>query len=141
MFFPTDWKDQVTDESSGEVMQKGTDLSAANLNHLENGAYDANLATSLMTVQLASVERNLNVETHTVTLKNTKSFPFNNSIQTVALDAIRSNTSYEVTAECTNDTGWAGQIIISDKLINGFKVAYTGSAPTAEITLKIKGGF
>lgn len=41
------WLDRVVDNESGEVIQEGTDQSAANFNNMENGITDASIATAL----------------------------------------------------------------------------------------------
>jgi len=41
------WLDRVVDKESGEVIQEGTDQSAANFNNMENGITDASIATAL----------------------------------------------------------------------------------------------
>lgn len=79
----------------------------------------------------------------TVTCTNTQKYPFNNSTKTVALsgDNLRCNKDYTVWAEAVNVTGGCvGDIVISDKLLNGFKIAYTGSATSVEFKLFVQGG-
>lgn len=50
MYKNTKWLDRVVDAESGEVIQEGTDQSAANFNNMENGITDAHVAMSLMMV-------------------------------------------------------------------------------------------
>lgn len=81
-------------------------------------------------------------ETKTVTLKNTQSYPFNNSQQSVALATERNHMDYTVDAEIVDYTGgFPGDIVISDKLLNGFKMAHTGSAKSVTVKIYVKGGF
>ena len=47
---------------------------------------------------------------------------------------------YTVTAEILSYNGLPGDVSIYDKQLNGFKVAFTGSATTVQIALIIKGG-
>ena len=47
MYKSTKWLDKVTDAETGELIQEGTDQSAANFNNMENGIIDANVATAL----------------------------------------------------------------------------------------------
>lgn len=68
-----------------------------------------------------------------LTLTNTAQYPFNNSKTTVSLDTAVSSNGYDVHAEVISSNGDVGQIIISDKLTNGFKAQYTGSASSAVI--------
>ena len=98
-----------------------------------------------------------NVVIKDVELTNTLAYPFNNSKTTVALDAAedRHNTNYVVIAEVTNwgvtdgsaldsesvnNAGLAGNIVVSDKMTNGFKVEFTGSAGEVSLKLYIVGG-
>lgn len=48
MYKNTNWLDHVVDADSGEVIQEGTEQSAANFNNMEHGIGDASLALSLM---------------------------------------------------------------------------------------------
>ena len=36
--------------------------------------------------------------------------------------------------------GQVGEIIVSDKALNGFKIAYTGSGSSVTLAVRIKGG-
>jgi hypothetical protein len=72
--------------------------------------------------------------TGTAILTNTKQYPFNNSAQTVALEASQAHTDYTVFTEVLSSVGGeVGDIIVSGKAVNGFKLAFTGSAAQAEI--------
>ncbi len=77
----------------------------------------------------------------TVTLVNTKQYPFNNSEKTVALSASRNNQNYMVYTEILSSDGEVGDIAISGKAVNGFKLAFTGSASQAVIKYCVVGGF
>lgn len=82
-------------------------------------------------------------ETQTVTLKNTAKFPFNSTRDnpvTVALKQTRKNLFYTVEAEQTGATGEVGSIEISAKALNGFKIAFTGSAKSVTLQIRVKGG-
>ena len=47
MYKNTKWLDRVVDAENGELIQEGTDQSAANFNNMENGITDAHVATAL----------------------------------------------------------------------------------------------
>jgi len=79
-------------------------------------------------------------EEGTVTLTNTEVYPFNNSMQSVALVTEQADTSYAVVADVVSSTGDAGEIVVSDKQVNGFKLGYTGGATTAVVHYFIMGG-
>ena len=80
------------------------------------------------------------IERHVVELKNTASYPFNNSAKTVSLAITRDNTDYTVDVDIQAHAGNVGEIQIYDKQLNGFKVKYDGSAESATLILRIKGG-
>lgn len=80
-------------------------------------------------------------ETGTITLTNTKAYPFNNSKVTVAITNTRQNLFYDVETEVTAYSGGLpGDIIVSDKQLNGFKLEFDGSAKSVTIAYKIKEG-
>jgi hypothetical protein len=81
----------------------------------------------------------LKVEMETVTLKNSKDWPFNDSVQTVALEKFWDNRDYTVQTEVVSADGDVGDMIISGKAINGFKIAFTGSARQAVIRYQVMG--
>jgi hypothetical protein len=82
-----------------------------------------------------------NILTGTISLTNTKLYPFNDSVQTVALEAARENRDYIVQTEVISSAGEVGDIVISGKAVNGFKIAFTGSAKQAVIKYYVTGGF
>ena len=133
MYNATKWLDKVVDVDSGEVIQDGTDQSAAHFNNMESGITDASVAAG-------ELQSQTEIERHVVELKNTASYPFNNSAKTVSLAITRDNTDYTVDADIQAHTGNVGEIQIYDKQLNGFKVKYDGSAESATLILRIKGG-
>lgn len=69
MYESTKWQDRVVDAESGEVIQEGTNLSAANFNNMEGGITDAYMAmallqtmVSLMVKQIEIIEYTANVQ-------------------------------------------------------------------------------
>lgn len=144
----------VTLDRAGEVLQQGTNMSAANFNNIEAALMDAHLAFQLLATvynrdRITGGEHDRLMdsevlgETHEVKLTNTLKFPFSSSVDTpttVALDRTRKNLYYTVEASVKSHTGEVGDIIISDKALNGFKVAYTGSGSEVTLTLRVKGG-
>lgn len=82
------------------------------------------------------------IKTQTVILTNDQEYPFNNSQDTVSLTTARQNTNYEVDTEIMSPANGeqVGRIIITDKLTNGFKISYTGSAKSVTLKCTIKGG-
>lgn len=59
MYKNTKWLDRVVDAETEEIIQEGTDQSAANFNNMESGITDAHIATALTMIavhQSASAE-------------------------------------------------------------------------------------
>ena len=125
---------------SGEVIQAGTDQSAAHFNNMESGIIDASVAAAMLLIAAGELQSQTEIERHVVELKNTASYPFNNSAKTVSLAITRDNTDYTVDVDIQAHTGNVGEIQIYDKQLNGFKVKYDGSAESATLILRIKGG-
>ena len=163
MYEPKLWMDHVTEfedrytESrnddgtithtpvEGEVIQQGTPQNATNFNHMEDGISNASELAALMASNYIHTQQSLKDiagETVTKTLTNAQEYPFNNSVQTVSLAQERNHLDYTVTAEVEKYSGgFPGDIVISAKLKNGFKVAFTGSAKSVKVKLYVKGGF
>ena len=133
----------------GTVMVEGTPQDAAHFNNLEKGVYDAHAAELIMINALRqagwrieALEKATDQETGEVTLTNTQEFPFNNSIVTVPLTITRDNLNYVVVVISTTPTGGpAGDVEITERQVNGFKVAFTGSASTVKVKYAVIGGF
>jgi hypothetical protein len=82
----------------------------------------------------------LKVEIKTVTLENTKAWPFNDSVQTLALEKFWDNRDYMVQTEVISAEGEVGDIVVSGKATNGFKIAFTGSGKQAVVRYQVMGG-
>ena len=119
----------VTSMPAGKLIQQGTNQSAANFNKLSDGAYEANLlAATLLDGQVIDV-----------TLTNTLDYPFNNSKKTIAINP-KDTLEYRVYVEIQGNTANVGDVIITDKQVNGFKIAYTGSTKSVKIRCFVTGG-
>lgn len=140
MYRNTQWIDEVKDQDTEEVIQEGTPQSAGNFNNMEHGISDAHLAAALLIIQSGLTADQVATEEKTVTLTNTQRYPFNSSTQTIALSTVRNFADYTVEAEITDHEGNVGEVRIFDRMLNGFKIAYDGSAKTATVKLRIKGG-
>lgn len=148
----------VTLTPAGTVVQQGTNMSAANFNNIELGLTDHDLAVQilLMLVRNLADRADLNDEDVTaladdlitevtteeisVTLTNTGAYPYNNSAKSVSFGATRKTTNWTCEATVTANDGNVGEIEITNKKANGLTVAFTGSATSVTVTLKIKGG-
>jgi hypothetical protein len=124
---------------TGTVMQQGTPKDQAHFNNMEEGIFDGQLMANL----LLNYARQMgwDIETGTKTLTNTATYPFNNSQSTVALAKAKESTNYIVLIQSVTPDFAVGDIKITDKLINGFKMAYDGSASTATIVYTVISGY
>lgn len=52
MYNNTNWLDRVVDSETGELIQDGTDQSAANFNNMEDGITDAHIAQALTMIAM-----------------------------------------------------------------------------------------
>lgn len=122
MYEPTYWKDEVVENpyryketqnsdgsiehvpDPGEVLQEGTEQSATNFNHMEQGILEAHEISAEAVRMLKSVMRKvegLDGEKVTVTLTNSQVYPFNNSVKTIQLKTPRNYKTYLITREYT----------------------------------------
>lgn len=143
MYGRTFWQDHVVDEETGEIMQQGTPQSATNFNNVEEGIFSSNELGAALAQQVRQhgrVMADLEGEIGEVELTNTQEYPFNDSVQTVALAKKRDTLNYRVLIEVISSDGAPGNMKVFDKQLNGFKVAFTGSA--SEVTAKyyVQGG-
>lgn len=93
-------------------------------------------------MQIEDLQKATIQETGTVTLTNSATFPFNNSAVSVPLSNIRDNMNYVVEVISVTATGGpAGDIEISDRQVNGFKMSFTGSASSVAVTYAVIGGY
>lgn len=155
MYKFTHWLDHVTNPSgvfkivdkgdgtcaitpAGTVMQQGTPQDQAHFNNIEAGIVDAHTA-ALLLLNFAR-QHEWEVESGTKDLTNGAKFPFNSSASSVALTKTKESDNYIVITEVVNANGNVGEITVSDKLINGFKLAFTGSATAVTVKYTVIGG-
>lgn len=149
MYRRTYWLDHVT--SGSVVIQQGTPQDQVRFNNIETGISDTDTALRVLLDGYLDLRRTQELhgeeitgETHTVTLTNSKAYPFNSTVSapvSVPLTTNRRNLYYSIEAEATSvEGGLAGDIHITDKQLNGFKVSFDGSAKKVVLTLRIKGG-
>ena len=157
------WKDHVTQFSNrykevqnadgtitheaveGEVIQEGTPQNAKNFNDLEERVLAGGEVAGLAVLKVSMAEsriKGLQGEIVEATLTNTKEYPFNNSKKTLALATPRGNLDYTVDVEAsTEDAGGIGEIKITDKQLNGFKIEFCGAANTVNVKCTVRGGY
>lgn len=139
----TIWKDHVVD-TEGAVIQQGTPQSATNFNNIENGVFANDSFNSVLVQEIMQNKRNiatLDGEIISKTLTNNQNYPFNNSISTVSMTKLRDTTNYRVAVEVENVAGgFAGDIKVTEKALNGFKLSFSGSATSVTLKLYVQGG-
>lgn len=129
---------------AGTVMQQGTPQDQSHFNNIEGGIVDAHAATALLLNFarqvgwqkddiLSWIGKVNTVYAGTTNLTNAEEFPFHSAPQSVSIGASLDNTYYDVQTRVTTFSGSVGDVEISDKLVNGFKLSYTGSASSATI--------
>ena len=130
--------------SPGKVKKQGTPQNATNFNTMDLAALEAMLMASENNRNLLQVWRELDGltgEKIQVTLTNSQQYPRNNSKKTVQLMTAKNNKDYTIECEVVSVTGGAvGEFEFSDKLLNGFKVAFTGSASQVVVNCYVRGG-
>lgn len=168
MYERTNWKDHVTVPSNlfrivnngdgtytitraGTVQQEGTPQDEIHFNNLEVGVVDAHTAVTILLEAFRHVawrtddledwlSRYASMEIGTKVLTNSMEFPFNNSVASVSLLTERESVNYKVDAKVLSFSGNVGELEVTDQLVNGFKIGYTGSAKTATVQYIVTGG-
>jgi len=132
------------EKDQGTVRVQGTPQNATNFNTMDYAALEAMLMASEATRLLLRHGEELEGITGEVieaTLTNTQAYPFNNSTKTLQLNTPRNTKDYTVTVEVVAVAGGAaGDFEITDKLLNGFKIKFTGSATSVSIRCYVRGG-
>lgn len=131
----------------GEIIQQGTPQSAANFNNLEEGIVASNEMADYIAVLLLAARRGLDAlkgERGETTLTNTLTYPFNSTSTngtTITLAKKRDTADYTVDVEVAEEQGGcAGQVTVYDKLQNGFKLRFDGSAKSIKVRYTVRGG-
>lgn len=157
----TIWKDHVTDKPNvynqvkntdgtitqtraGTVIQQGTLQSAENFNNMEDGIFENHEITAILLQQVVQNKRliqGLDGEIIIKTLNNSQAYPFNNSKQTVAMSRLKDTLDYMVMVEPLSVIGgFLGDIQVTEKTLNGFKLSFDGSATSTILKIHVQGG-
>ena len=162
MIKPINWQDHIVEhpdwytetnigngvvqhtKNPGTVIQQGTPVNASHLNYMEAEGLEGVFVALIMaqyTNQLNQRVEGLEGTQIEVTMKNTQKYPFNNSKQSVKLPFDRNTKDYTVEVEVTGKTGaGVGDVIVSEKLVNGFKIEFTGAASEVKAICTVRGG-
>lgn len=138
----------ITLTPAGKVIQQGTNMSASNFNNMESGIFAANVvgmeAMQLIRLLGDKADKATALECAILedVLTNDQKYPFNNSMKTLAFDGAdtRNNKDYTIIVETEAENGFVGDIVVSDKMLNGFKIAFTGSASKVAVKCYVQGG-
>jgi len=136
---------------AGEVMQEGTPQDQEHFNRMDAAIWDIYAAFGMLLnavrqqgwqldEDVATVDNSWQILTGTVALTNSGTYPYNNSKKSVSLSNNMGSTNYLVMTEVVSSVGPVGDVEVSDKLINGFKLSYNGSATSASIKYIAIGG-
>lgn len=98
------------------------------------------LEHSINLLQQKYLLENLVPQVGVVSLTNSLTYPFNNSETTVVLENLCDTTDYRVEIEVLSGEN-LGDIRVSQKQLNGFKLAYSGSCPVASLKYYVIGGY
>lgn len=118
--------------------QDGQVLYGRQMADIDEKVYELDQLGTQLNVQMQKLRV---VETGTVTLTNSQEYPFNDSKRTVALEVAQANAYYLVDTEIVSATGNPGEIIVSDRMTNGFAIGFTGSASSVTVKYIVIGGF
>lgn len=137
--------DKVTlEKDPGTIKQQGTPQNATNFNRMDLAALEAMLMSAeamRMLLRQSEELKGITGEVIEATLTNSQVYPHNNSTKTLQIVTPRNTKDYTITVEVVNVTGGAaGEFEISDKLLNGFKIKYTGSASSVTVRCYVRGG-
>lgn len=133
------------DKEPGEVVQQGTPLNGANMNKLDSAALEAAYIAVLNSLEIRHLKDQADAqegEQIQVKLTNNQTYPINDSIKAVPLSRNRNRKNYTVLAEIVSSTGGGvGEIRVTDKMVNGFKIAFSGGASSVTLNCVVQGGF
>lgn len=134
---------QIT-PAPGTVREEGTPQNASNFNTMDLAALEAMLMSAenqRMLMQTQRIVEGLKGLTIDVNMTNSQAFPFNNSVTTVQITEQRNTADYYVLPEVLSSSDDnIGEFKITDKLLNGFKIAYSGSASAVSVRCHVIGG-
>ena len=144
---PILWEDEILDQN-GNVIQEGTPMDEVNFNRMEAGIdlHNTQQAVNMEAMRLARSNRieldkwkNQRIQEGVVTITNSDTNKYFRTSDPYVLVALTGYTqidtpNYSILTEIVSgDPGLIGNVIVYDKASNGFKIAYTGTAPTATI--------
>lgn len=138
----TFWWNRLKDQL-GNILRKGTPLDQDHFNNLEKGV--SCLFTTVQTMLFKQNQdehgRAAEVKQVTLAMHAGAHWPFNNKETTVGLKMLRETTNYAVDVSVEEYSGGLiGNIRVTDKAKNGFKLVHDGSATNVKVTVRVTGG-
>jgi uncharacterized membrane protein len=131
---PTVWVDDVPG------IQTGTPQSADNFNNIEQGTFISN-AIGAVTSHFFRLLQDRANENEVIAISGTITGANTDLSVVIPANKLRNRTTYNVTPVIVSTVeGAAGDIIVSAKQANGFKVKYTGAATSVNVILNVQGG-
>ncbi len=132
----------IEEKVQGEIIQQGTAQSATNFNNMEAGIYANSVIGAFLVQEILQLkkadegEEIIDVEIN----DNTRFYPFNSINKSVAMSKKRNVKSYKVEAKVLESDSVVDEVVVFDRQLNGFKIAFKGLAKNVKIQLKIRGG-
>ncbi len=134
MYNRTFWLDHVTD-SSGRVIQQGTNLSQDNFNKIELGVFEA------------GVEHDINAIMNRLNARDTAhaepvlitgiALTAGSATELIPIPATKTRNTIDYVVQAMVTSGAPGNIVISSRQVNGFKATADGSGT---VTFIVMGG-
>lgn len=144
---PILWEDEILDQN-GNVIQQGTPMDEVNFNRMEAGIDMLNTLQVINTENARTTRsnqieldkwKNQRIQEGVVTITNSDTNKYFRASDPYVLVALTGYTqidtpNYSILTEIVSgDPGLIGSVAVYDKTSNGFKISYSGTAPTAMI--------
>lgn len=140
---PTQWRDDVYDAQTGELIQEGVPVDQQRLYNFETGILAGHELAAFLLLHQMENRRLMDAqsgEVGEIALTNSLDYPFNDSGTMIQLQSARNHLTYRVETEVLTTDGFVGDIEIRDKALDSFKIQYTGSARNVTLRYFVIGG-
>lgn len=132
---------QATSVQGTDVLLVNTERGTEQVSVSQAGEFfGEQLRPDMQRVAKEQVQETDGFEAGNVVISNNQVYPFNSGVATVALNTLRQNLDYVVTAEVVSAFGNVQTVEVYDKQLNGFKIRYDGSATSVTIKYYVTGG-
>lgn len=140
---PTQWRDDVYDAQTGELIQEGVPVDQQRLYNFETGILAGHELAAFLLLHQMENRRLMDAqsgEVGEIALTNSLDYPFNDSGTMIQLQSARNHLTYRIETEVLTTDGFVGDIEIRDKALDSFKIQYTGSARNVTLRYFVIGG-